>query len=283
MTTSRPGRARAALLAILLSFAVLAPGASASAPRTKPAKACPAKATHSRVKATCPAAKPKPKRFPKVLVTATMLPGTHVTVEIPALALPGGQTILGTGVTRDIPMSGAISGYITHRWKIGQDIDVNFDHAAFKLDPVDLLTDPGCNNQPTLRLNPATTVGIDGTKPSHAVLRYDNTSNATASVMLHLAFDMRTGAGCDSPLVTTGYVDTPFTDNLSATVGPRGLLEMHFEGDPATLSAGVCLYPGAPDKPCSGGAASYPVKVTVHAIVRISLKYGAGPGPTAPR
>ncbi len=274
MTTSRPGRARLALLATFLLFAALATGATASAPATKAAKRCPAKTAHSRATSTCPAVKPKPKRYPKTLVTATMLPGTHVTVEIPALALPGGQTILGTGVTRDIPMSGAIGGYITHRWRIGQDIDVAFDHAAFKLAPVDILTDPGCGNSPTLRLNPATIVGLDGAKSSHSVLRYDNTSNATASVLLRLAFDMRTEAGCDKPLVTTGYVETPFTDNLSATVGPKGLLELHFEGEPTTLSVGVCLYPGAPDKPCAGGAASYPVKIIVHAIVRISLKAG---------
>ena len=274
MTTSRPGHARAALLVTLLLFAALVTGAPASAPATGSAKRCPASTAHTRATTKCPAVKPKPKHYPKTLVTATMLPGSHTTVEIPALALPGGQTILGTGVTRDIPMSGDISGYITHRWRIGQDIDVNFDHAAFKLDPVDILSDPGCNNSPTLRLNPATIVGIDSTKPSHSVLRYDNTSNATASVLLRLAFDMRTEAGCDKPLVTTGYAETPFTDNLSATLGPHGLLEMHFEGEPTTVSIGVCLYPGAPDKPCSGAVASYPVKITVHAIVRISLKAG---------
>ena len=68
MTTSRPGRARAALLTTLLLFAALATGAPASAPATKVAKRCPAKTAHSRATTTCPAVKPKPKRYPKVLV-----------------------------------------------------------------------------------------------------------------------------------------------------------------------------------------------------------------------
>ena len=90
--------------------------------------------------------------------------------------------------------------------------------------------------------------------------------------MIRLAYDMRTEAGCDKPLVPAGYVDTPFTDKLSAKVGPRGLVELHFEGEPTTLPIGVCLYPGDPTKPCSGGIASYPINVVVHAIVKISLK-----------
>ena len=90
--------------------------------------------------------------------------------------------------------------------------------------------------------------------------------------MIRLAYDIRTEQGCDKPLVPAGYVDTPFTDKLSTTVGPRGLVEMHFEGEPTPLSVGVCLYPGDPTKPCAGGAASYPINVIVHAIVKVSLK-----------
>ena len=210
--------------------------------------------------------------MPKILVTATLLPGSGATVEIPALALPGGQVLTGTGVTREVPITGSISGLLAHRFRIGQNIDVNFDRANFKLGAVDILSDPSCGGAPTLRINPASVVTIDKTKPSHAVLKYSGVSSATASVNLRLAFDMRTEAGCDKPLVPAGYADTPFTDNLAGKVGPRGLVALEMSSAPTTLSAGVCLYPGAPDKPCAGGLAAYPVKISVHVIVKISLK-----------
>jgi len=41
---------------------------------------------------------------------------------------------------------------------------------------------------------------------------------------------------------------------------------------PKTLTVFECLYPGPPDKPCAGGLTGYPVKVSVHVIVRISLR-----------
>ena len=101
--------------------------------------------------------------------------------------------------------------------------------------------------------------------------------------MIRLAYDIRTRAGCDKPLVPAGYVDTPFTDKLGAKVGPRGLVEMHFEGGPTPLPIGVCLYPGDPTKPCAGGVASYPINVIVHAIVKVSLKGTKEAHPGDPR
>lgn len=216
----------------------------------------------------------KAQKFRETLVTATMLPGTHVTAEIPALPLPGGQVLTGTGVTRTIPMTGSITGALAHRFRIGDDIHVNWRKAEFKLGSQDLLSDPACNGAPTLRLNPASVVTIDKSKKSTAVLRYSGVSNADASVMLRLAFDMRTEAGCDKPLVSTGYALTPFTDKLRGKVGPRGLVELALDSKPETFTINVCLYPGPPDKPCRGGLAGYPVKITVHVVVKISLKAG---------
>lgn len=249
-------------LAALLALSLAPPAALAAAPKPTPkAKATP---------------KPKEKPFPKIIVTATLLPGSATTVEIPALALPGGQVLTGTGVTREIPMTGSISGPLTHRFRIGDDIDVKFEKAAFRLGNVDLLSDPACGGAPTLRLNPASLVSLDTTKLSTAKLRYSGISSASANVKLRLAFDMRTAAGCDQPLVTTGFAETLFTDKLWGKVGPRGLVALEMRSEPTTLSAGVCLYPGAADKACAGGLASYPVKVTVHVTVRISLKRVAG-------
>lgn len=269
MTIFRSVRLTAALIAIALlaAGAVAGPAPAAS---TKPVT-CPAK--KARTAAAVKTCKVKPKRtFKKVIVTATMLPGTHVTAEIPALPLPGGQRILGTPATVDIPMSGAIEGYIVRPFRIGENIDVKFTNADFRLDPVAVLTDPACGNSPTLRINPATRVRLDTSKPSSSVLRYSGFSSAQASVIVRLAYDIRTEPGCDKPLVPAGYVDTPFTDKLNAKVGPRGLLELPFIGEPTALSIGVCLYPGDPTKPCNGGVASYPIKVVVYATVRISLR-----------
>ena len=253
------------LLAASATALVLAAPAPAAAPAPKPAP-----------KPTKPKAKVKPKPFPRIVVTAELLPGSGATVEIPALPLPGGQVLTGTGVTREVPMTGSISGPLTHRFRIGDDIDVKFEKAAFKLGAIDVLSDPACGGAPTLRLNPANIVSLDTSKPSTAKLRYSGLSSAKAHVKLRLAFDMRTAAGCDQPLVTTGFADTAFTDELSGTVGPRGLVALEMRSAPTTLSVGVCLYPGAPDKACPGGLASYPVKVSVHVTVRISLKREAG-------
>lgn len=217
-------------------------------------------------------AKPKAEPAPGVILTATLLPGSHTNVEIPALPLPGGQVLTGTGVTRQIPMSGSISGPLVHRFRIGEDIDVNFKTAQFKFGAVDVLGDPACGGAPILRINPASVVTIDRTKPSSAVIKYSDVATAKANVMIRLAFDMRTEAGCDKPLVTTGYADTAFTDELSGKVGPRGLLALEMSSAPKTLTVFECLYPGAPDKPCAGGLTGYPVKVSVHVIVKISLK-----------
>lgn len=216
--------------------------------------------------------KAKAKPFPKIIVTATLLPGSYATVEIPALPLPGGQLLIGAGVTRQIPLTGSISGPLAHRFRIGQNIDVNFDTANFKLGAVDVLSDPACGGAPTLRINPASVVTIDRSKPSTAVLRYSGFSSAKANVMMRLAFDMRTEPGCDKPLVTTGYADTAFTDELSGKVGPRGLVALEMQSAPTTLTVAECLYPGDPAKPCVGGLTGYPVKISVHVIVRISLK-----------
>lgn len=229
-------------------------------------------ATPAAFAKTRTAAKTRTEPSPGIIVTATLLPGSYVNVEIPALPLPGGQILTGSGVTRQIPMSGSISGPLVHRFRIGEQIDVDFNTAQFRFGAVDVLGDPACGGAPTLRINPASVVTLDRTKPSSAVLRYSGVATAKASVMIRLAFDMRTEAGCDKPLVTAGYADTQFTDDLSGKVGPRGLLALEMDSAPKTLTVLECLYPGPPDKPCAGGLTGYPVKVSVHVIVKISLK-----------
>ncbi len=273
MPFMRPTLLATAALTLSLCLASLAAAAPASPGGARPAaKSCPSKSARLHAAPRCPAAKPAPKPFPKIIVTATLLPGSGVSVEIPALALPGGQVLIGTGVTRDVPMSGHVTGLLAHRFRFGQNIDVNFTSAQFRFGAVDILSDPACGGTPTLRINPASVVVLDKSKPSHSVLKYTGVSSATASVKVRLAFDMRTEPGCDKPLVTTGYAETLFTDNLSGKVGPRGLVALALQGAPTTLTIGACLYPGAPDKPCAGAAAGYPVKVSVHVVVRISLK-----------
>lgn len=216
--------------------------------------------------------KAKTEPSPGVIVTATLLPGSYTNVEIPALPLPGGQVLTGTGVTRQIPMSGSISGPLVRRFRIGEPIHVSFNTAQFRFGAVDVLSDPACGGAPTLRINPASVVTIDKTKPSSAILRYSGIATAKANVMVRLALDMRTEPGCDKPLVTAGYADTAFTDELSGKVGPRGLLALEMDSAPKTLTVFECLYPGAPDEPCAGGLTGYPVRVSVHVIVKISLR-----------
>jgi len=55
------------------------------------------------------AAKTRPAPSPGIILTATLLPGSYVNVEIPALPLPGGQILTGSGVIRQVPLSGSSS------------------------------------------------------------------------------------------------------------------------------------------------------------------------------
>ncbi len=214
------------------------------------------------------------KRFKPTRVTVTLLPGSSAGVEIPALPLPGGQVITGTGVTREVPLSGRLDGVFAHRFRIGQDIDIDFKSANIRLGAVDILSDPGCGGAATLRLNPASVVRLDKTPRSRARLRANGRVTSTVHVVTRLAFDSRTVPGCGEPLIPRGYADTPITVKVAGKVGPRGLVALAVESPPIWVTVAECLSVGPPDKPCAGGPTGYPVKITVRALVKISLRPG---------
>lgn len=214
------------------------------------------------------------KRFKPTRVTVTLLPGSAASVEIPALPLPGGQVIIGAGVTREVPLSGRVDGVFARPFRIGEDIDINFRSMKVRPGAVDILSDPACGGAPILRLNPASVVVLDKNRRTRGRLRHNGVASSTVNVILRLAFDSRTEAGCEKPLIPRGYAETPFRVRVSGKVGSRGLVALPLESAPTWVSVAECLSVGAPDKPCAGGPTAYPVKITVRVLVRISLRPG---------
>lgn len=239
------------------------------------AKRCPPKKASRHTARRCPATKRAPKAGPVTTVTVTLLPGSVAIVEIPALPLPGGQVVIGTGVTYGVPLTGTLTGVVAGKVELLKDIPVTLKSAAIKPGVVDVLGDPSCGGAATLRINPASIVTLDGSRPSRAVLKPSGVASATANVMLRLAFDSRTEPGCDKPLVGMGYSETPFSAKVEGKVGAKGLLALPLASAPTPVTVAVCLTPGAADKPCATGPVGYPVKITVRVEVAISLKSGA--------
>lgn len=255
--------ALSALLLLVLAGALAGPAE---------AKRCATKKTaHHRAK-RCKVAKPKPKPKPVTTkVTVDLLPGSHATVEVPSVPLPGGQRIIGAGVTEDVPLSGRLTGAVIGQLRLQSDIRLGLKSASLSLGAMDLLHDPACGGSPTLRINPASTVLLNPALPSTALLAKTGVTSATANVLLRLAFDSRTELGCDQPLFPTGYADTPLAVKVQGKVGPRGLLALALDSGVEPVTVAVCLTPGAPAQPCTDSPAGYPVKITVHLQATISL------------
>jgi hypothetical protein len=261
---SSPRPAVLALPVLLVAVAGLGLAGPAAA-----AKRCTA-APHAKAH-RCKAA----KAVPVTTVSVDLLPGSQATVEVPALPLPGGQTIIGTGVTEVVPLSGKLGGAVVGSVKLGKDIPVSLNSANIVPGAVNILSDPACGGAPTLRIDPASIVTIDPAHPTKAILGFKSaTATATAYVKLRLAFDSRMSLACDAPLTPTGYSETPFAVKVSGKVGPKGLLSLPLASDPTPVTIGVCLTPGAPDKPCTDAPAGYPVKIAVQLQVAITLKSG---------
>jgi len=266
MSSPRPAvRALPVLLVAVAGLGLAAPaGAATRCTATRAA------ARHARAR-KCAVA----KAAPVTTVSVDLLPGSQATVEVPALPLPGGQTIIGTGVSEVIPLTGKLGGAVVGALKLGQDIPVGLNSANIVPGAVDILNDPACGGAPTLRIDPASIVTIDPAHPTKAVLGFKSaTATATAYVKLRLAFDSRMSLACDAPLTPTGYSETPFAVKVSGKVGAKGLNALPLSSGPTPVTIGVCLTPGAPDKPCTDAPAGYPVKIAVQLQVAIGLKPG---------
>ncbi len=253
-------------------------GTASAAPSPAPGGAHAAKRKRCATKkerrsARCRKARSKPKpRVPSTVVTVDLLPGSAASIEVPALPLPGGQVLTGAGVTREVPLTGRLTGGFPGRITLGRDIAVALTGGTIVPAVVDVLGDPGCGGAPTLRIDPASTIGLDPAHPAKALLRTAGDATADATVKLRLAFDSRTALGCDAPLLPTGFAETTLALKLTGRVGTRGLLELPLASAPTQATVAVCLVPGPPAQPCAQAPAGYPVTITVHLAVAISLK-----------
>jgi hypothetical protein len=263
---------RGALAAMLVVSVFAAPAATADA-KSKPKK-CPKGQVLKKAKKgkkRC-VKKPKPKPPLATPVSVELLPGSQATVDVPAVPLPGGYVIPGMPVTRVVPISGTLKGSIPGGYRLGQDNDINLSEAAITPGPVDILSDPACSGAPTLRLNPVSNVVLDKTAPSAGKVFQTGKVTANVRVLLRLAFDSRTEAGCDKPLVTMGTSESVLPVALEGMVErATGLTALTLDGPAVPLTISVCLTPGAADQPCATPPVGYPVRLAVHAIVKIAV------------
>src|SRR4051812_44017191 len=108
---SRPVVRAARLAALLITAVALAvPGAAAAKAKHQPCgKSKPAHANCGKKKGK---KKAKGRPVGAAPVTVDLLDGSHATVDIPAVALPGGYVLPGVPTTRDIPLTGKLTGAI---------------------------------------------------------------------------------------------------------------------------------------------------------------------------
>jgi hypothetical protein len=220
--------------------------------------------------------KPKPAPEVSTPVKVDLLPGSYATVDIPAVPLPGGYVIPGMPVTRTLPISGRLKGNIPGGYEIGKDNPVNLTEMNVAIGASDILSDPGCGGAGTLRLNPASKAMLDTATPSVGMVL--QTAKVTSSVhaLMRLAFDSRTQAGCDAPLVTMGSAETVLPVTLEGMIEKAtGLTALTMDGPSVPLSVAVCLTPGAADQPCTTPPVAYPATIDIHVIVKIKVGVGA--------
>src|SRR3954447_5849766 len=264
---------RGLLAAILvLSLFAASPVAADAKAKGKCPKGHKLKKAGKGKKARCVKVKPKPKPDLSTPVRVTLLDGSQATVEVPDLPLPGGYVIPGTPVSRVIPISGTLKGSIPGGYQLGKDNPINLTEAAIIPGAVDILADQHCGGATALKLNPASTVALDKTSPSAGTVFQTGKVTATVRALLRLSFDSRNQTACDAPLVTMGTSETVLPVSLEGTVQrATGLTALTLDGPPTPLTIMVCLPPGAADQPCATPPVGYPVKITVHTIVKIAV------------
>jgi hypothetical protein len=260
------------LLAALLAMSLLAAPIATADAKPKKAKCQVSKeAKGKKHRKHCKKPKRKPKAAPTP-VTVDLLDGSAATVDIPAVALPGGFVLPGTPTQRTVPISGRLNGQLPGGYQLGKDNKIVLTGGTITPGPVDLLSDASCANAPVLRLNPASTVSLSKTTPSTGTVYADGRVTANVNAALRLAFDSRTETGCDKPLVTMGASESLLPVALTGQIAPAtGLKALTLDGPAAPLTVAVCLAPGDPSANCTTPPAGYPVSIAVHVVVGISI------------
>jgi hypothetical protein len=198
--------------------------------------------------------------------------GTKVNVNI----LNGSKAHLDFGAfTRDVALSGTVSGLIPGGYKIGQDNQINLTRGAISLAPTDVFIDDDCNGQvsSSIRTDAASVATIDTTRSSTSTLLASGTITATAYTNIKLALDLRNDDdGCDKPYITTGYREFAKTFFLKGKVqNGTGLAKLSLTSAPDPLDVEACLTRGVPTSPCNGFAIPLPIIVSLQLIVGIKI------------
>jgi hypothetical protein len=180
--------------------------------------------------------------------------------------------IPGTPVSRVVPISGTLKGSIPGGYQLGKDNPINLSEAAIVPGAVDILADQNCGGATALKLNPASTVALDKAAPSAGTVFQTGKVTANVRALLRLSFDSRNQTACSAPLVTMGTSETVLPVALEGNVErATGLTALTLDGPATPLTIMVCLTPGAADQPCATPPVGYPVKISVHAIVKIAV------------
>jgi hypothetical protein len=240
----------------VLALALLVPAVATAPAGAKTKRVCKVVKVHGHKKRKCHRVKVKPLRIP---VTTNVLDGSTATLDF------------GNGVVRTVSLSGKLTGYIPGKILLSHDTKAILNGGQLAVAPTDFFSD-GCASPVWARSDPATTIRLDPSKPSFAILHSNGSITSTAGVIIRAALDTRPQDACDQPLVQTGYTDSTASVALHGAVGSGGLTSLDLTADPYPLTLNACFTPGAPAAPCTGAPVSYPTTATV--VLKVALGLG---------
>jgi hypothetical protein len=241
---------------VVVEVALLVPALAAAPAGAKTKRVCKVVKVHGHRKKRCHRVKIKRKPV-RVPVTTTVLDGSAATIDF-------------GGITRTVPISGKLTGYVAGQIKLGTDITANLTGGSLAVAPTDFFTD-GCADPVWARSDPATTIMLDKTEKNTATLAANGSITSSAHVIIRAVLDTRPQDACGQALQQTGYTDSPAFVQLHGQVGQGGLTALQLTADPYPLTLNACMTPGPATLACYGAPTAYQTTATVLLNVALSL------------
>jgi hypothetical protein len=245
--------------AILVLSLAAAPSLAAPSASDAKAKKCKKGYKRNAKSHKCVKVKKKVAAPIKVPVSVDFLEGSKATLEV-------------AGVSRDVPLTGHLTGFITGKIDLTKDTTVTLSGGTIKPGVADLLTSD-CNGTQVVsaRVNPASIVTLDPAYKNTATLRVNGAVSSSAYATIRYVLDVLP-ADCSQPLVPAGYSDLPASFNLTGHLEPKtGLSALALDSPAVPYTAGLCTTPGDPLQPCGGTLQQMSITIATHLVTRVNL------------
>jgi hypothetical protein len=191
-------------------------------------------------------------------VTATLLDGSHVTVD------------LGAGNVRTIAISGVLGGSMPSGYMLNRDNTIELEGGRIDFAPTDVLTD-SCPAPALARTVAATNMTLDPGHAGSVLLARDGLVTTTFGGILHTILSLRQPDGCGLPTLPSGQAETPLTIRLVGQIQRgTGLARLELRSDPMPIALQACLEPGDPGSGCAKPTA-LPATVTSDVFVKVAI------------